>query len=204
MPVCNLIGQKFGRLTVIDFADKSNTGKTKWMCKCDCGTVKSVLADSLKSGKTISCGCARLEAVKLKHINRRHGMSRQRLYTIWRGMRQRCRRNKKYKHISVCKAWDLFESFRDWAYMNGYSDDLTIDRIDNNKGYSPDNCRWASYKVQENNRSNNTHITINGETHTISEWSEVSGIGRETIRYRLNHNWNKEDLLLKPNCKKRG
>lgn len=111
-----------------------------------------------------------------------------RLYEIWKGMRKRCNcpNRKEYKNygakgIRVCAEWDKYPIFREWAMANGYTDDLTIDRIDPRKDYSPQNCRWASKKEQENNRSNNIFITINGETKTISQWAEKYCINRQKI-----------------------
>lgn len=111
-----------------------------------------------------------------------------RLYEIWKGMRKRCNCSyrKEYKNygakgIRVCAEWDEYPRFRDWAMANGYTDDLTIDRIDPHKDYSPQNCRWITKKEQENNRSNNIYITINGETRTVSQWAEKYGINRHKI-----------------------
>ena len=197
-----LIGQRFGRLTVVGVGERSKDGRPRWICQCDCGKVKEkpVLTSSLHSGKTTSCGCKYSESNKI--TNRRHGMTKKRIHVIWCSMRQRCKKNKNYKGITICKEWDIFENFMDWAYRNGYDDTLTIDRIDNKCGYCPENCRWVSYKVQENNRRNNVHVTIHGETHTIAEWGQISCIGPATIRYRMKHNWDNEDLLLKPNERK--
>lgn len=198
-----LIGQRFGRLTVIGMGERAKDGRPRWVCKCDCGKIKDkpVLTSSLHSGRTTSCGCKYFESNK--HANLRHGMKHERIYTIWLGMRQRCKRDKNYANITICKEWDLFENFRDWALANGYADALTIDRINNEFGYCPENCRWVSFKVQENNRRNNVRVTIHGETHTIAEWSSISGIEQATISYRMKHGWKNDDLLLKPNEKGR-
>ena len=122
---------------------------------------------------------------------RRHNMTGTRLYSIWRSMRQRCNspKHKDYKHygargITICKEWDSFPAFSDWATANGYSDNLSIDRIDVNGNYCPENCRWADNSTQSKNRRC-TQISFNGETHTIEEWSEIIGVSNSGIRYRI-------------------
>ena len=163
MKANNLIGQRFGKLTVIGRAENSNTGKTRWLCKCDCGNMKknSVDSHSLKTGKVKSCGCLYRES---NNKNARiHGLTKSRLHLIWSGMKARCNNPKangymQYggKGVTVCDEWTHdFKTFYDWATANGYADNLTIDRIDVNGNYEPSNCRWVSWKVQENNRSNN-------------------------------------------------
>lgn len=201
MKAHNLIGMKFGKLTVIERAENSPRGKTRWICQCDCGRIKKkpVLSYALISGAVSSCGCTYFESNKGRNI--KHGMGKTRLNQIWDGMKRRCKVNPHYAHVSVCEEWNDFESFAKWAFENGYSDDLTIDRIDNSKGYSPDNCRWATYKTQANNKTNNHLLTINGETHNLKEWSEISGLSYNVILYRANHGWNEKDMLIKPDYK---
>lgn len=197
----NLIGRKFGRLTVTARADNSKSGKSRWICQCDCGRTKTkpVLSYALISGKTTSCGCKYFESNKGR--NTKHGMGYTRLNRIWDGMKRRCKVNSNYLNISVCNEWNDFEPFAKWALSNGYTDELTIDRIDNSKGYSPENCRWVDYKTQANNRKSNHLLTINGETHTLKEWSNKSGIPYRVILYRANHGWDGKDMLIKPDYK---
>lgn len=196
----DLTGKRFGMLLVIG-KDKvrDKTGCIKYLCRCDCGNVVSVRSSSLNNGNTSGCGC-RLYDTGEKQRTYKHGMSRDRLYTIWADMKDRCNNPKsgRYEYyggrgITVCDEWcasDGFISFRDWALSNNYSDKLTIDRIDNNKGYSPDNCRWATVKEQALNTSRNHRITFNGKTLTISEWAEEFGFNRNSlagyIRYHSN------------------
>lgn len=167
-----------------------------WQCKCDCGKFKKkpVSTYCLKSGKVKSCGCLYLESNKGR--NRRHGMTHSRLWHIWSSMHNRVKHHKLYAGLSVCDEWRSFESFRSWALSSGYTDDLTIDRIDNSKGYSPSNCRWATYKVQENNRRNNRIVTIHGTAHTLSEWSDIIGINPSTLANRISYGWNDDELFL--------
>lgn len=158
----------------------------------------------LKSGKVSSCGCLRKEVSKFSwNKNATHRMSGTRIWYIWQSMRFRCKRHKNYKNISVCKEWTRFEPFYDWAINNGYSDDLTIDRIDNLGNYEPNNCRWADYKTQGNNKSTNVRIEYDGVTHTIAEWADITGIESATIAWRLHHGWPKEDMFIKPDLANR-
>lgn len=139
--------------------------------------------------------------------NLRHGMRHTRLYDIWRGMKQRCYNPKtnRYKNyggrgICVCDEWkNDFQSFYNWAISSGYSDDLTIDRINTDGNYEPGNCRWATVKQQANNRTSNNIVEFNGESHTLTQWSEITGIKMATIWARLQKGWSVSDALtVKP------
>ena len=175
----DMTGMKIGRLTVISRAENTNQNKAQWLCKCDCGNEVIVSRRHLKDFSTVSCGCYRSKLAK--ENNSTHKMKGTRLYRIWSGIKDRCcNHNSKYwdrygaRGITVCDEWkNSFEQFCQWSLDNGYRDNLTLDRIDNNKGYFADNCRWATYKEQENNRSNNRMLEYEGEVHTISQWSEL-------------------------------
>ena len=152
----DLTGMKFGRLKVL--SKIPNTHPIKWLCRCDCGNSVSVRGTHLTSGAIKSCGCYQIE--QARECRTTHGGTGTRIYTIWRSMHCRCYRKsyKQYKDyggrgITICDEWLYdFSKFRDWAYANGYDDNLSIDRIDNDRGYSPDNCRWATALEQRHNR----------------------------------------------------
>lgn len=179
----DLVGQRFGRLTVIKKIGVRKVGqrgqtKTVWLCKCDCGNEKEVLRNSLVSGNTKSCGCLEKETKKTMHV--KHGEAKTRLWKIWCGMRERCNNpnNQDYSYyggrgIIVCDSWsdkkDGFINFRSWAMANGYTDELTLDRVNVNGNYEPSNCRWATRKEQTRNRNITVQIPL-------SEIAEIEGI----------------------------
>lgn len=194
--IIDLTGQRFGRLVVLKQTEQKRYGETSWVCLCDCGKQTITTTGSLRSGACRSCGCLHREAAREQGLkSTTHGLTGTRLYRIWANMKTRCynKRNRNYarwgaRGITVCDEWrDNFQAFYDWAMANGYDDDLTIDRIDNDKGYYPENCRWATYEEQANNTRHNTHITFRGETHTLEYWSRHLGIDKTTLHYRLKH-----------------
>lgn len=186
----NLIGQKFGRLTVIDIVKCD--GKTKCKCQCTCGNISYAVPYSLTSGGTKSCGCYMNEARYL----RGNPINKTRLHRIWTGMKSRCSNTKDHHYknyggrgVKVCEEWKKFLPFYEWSMANGYSDELTIDRIDVNGNYCPENCRWATIKTQANNTRNNIFIEYNGEKKTVAEWAEYFNINPFTVYRRISNNW---------------
>lgn len=164
----DISGHKFGYWTVLRRDTEFKGSYSKWICQCECGSVRSVSRSSLISGRSSSCGCHSFD--NRKGMNATHGMSKTRLYHEWTSMRRRCShaeprtKNAHYLNISVCDEWNnSFVAFRDWAMSNGYSDSLTIDRIDNSKGYCPENCRWITIAEQQSNRTNTIYVDYNGE-----------------------------------------
>lgn len=180
----DLTGQRFGRLEVLEkgenFKDKQGHNRFKWKCKCDCGNTTFVLQSSLARNLTKSCGCLQKEAVSnISKQSAKHNLSSSRLYRIWAGMKDRCTNvhSPIYKYygkrgICICEEWGDFINFFRWAVQNGYSDSLSIDRINVNGNYSPENCRWVTQKEQTNNTRRNCFIEINKESKTIAQWSE--------------------------------
>lgn len=188
-------GQRFGRLTVIREAEHQY-GHRYILCKCDCGNEKSINLNSLVHGTSNSCGCYRREYIaqkNYKHGGTRRTAPKERLHSIWTGMKRRCHspkdigyRNYGQRGIIVCDEWRYdYSAFREWALANGYSDELTIDRIDVNGNYEPSNCRWATIKEQSNNTRVNHRVTYNGETHTLAEWQDITGIDDDKLGRRL-------------------
>jgi len=171
----SLDGQVFGRLTVIKCEGRKGK-KRVWLCKCSCGNEIITLSDSLKSGKTKSCRCLKIEINSTKGTHRKRHT---RLFSIWQGMKTRCGnpnagnyKNYGGRGITITPEWiHDFIAFYNWAMSHGYEESLTIDRIDGDKGYCPENCQWASYKTQANNRRSNKHIKLNGKVKTIQEWA---------------------------------
>lgn len=208
----DITGQRFSRLTVIRRVEGVK-GPALWLCVCDCGKETTAYGSDLRHGKKKSCGCLNIEKSALQaRLNIRHGMQPYRLYYIWRSIKSRVlnKNHKSYgsyggRGIEVCEEWrDSFETFRDWALANGYNDTLTIDRIDVNGNYEPSNCRWSTPKEQQNNKRSNHPITFNGETHTISEWSEIIGINKGTLGDRISNGWTIERALTEPVKRKGG
>lgn len=198
----NLLGKRFHMLEVISQSEKINKC-SRWNCRCDCGQEVTVDCSKLTSGIKTSCGCEKRRMMsELKKI---HGMSRTRIYHIWMAMKNRCYRVSSQKYadyggrgITVCDEWHSFESFYEWSLANGYNNDLTIDRIDNNGLYSPSNCRWATVTIQSNNRRSNRHLTIDGVTRTVAEWSRYSNVRYATIMSRVKRGETGKELICSP------
>lgn len=202
MRTIDLTAARFGLLTVIERAENTRYG-TKWLCRCDCGRICSVLSGNLRGGKQKSCGCLRHREAH----NKTHGDSRSaRLYRTWTDMKSRCGNHARKSYpdyggrgISVCTEWATdYEAFKRWALSSGYTDELSIDRIDNDGNYEPSNCRWATLRQQCCNRRSNRIITANGTSMTMAEWARESGIPYQAIFKRLKHGWSEEMAVLTP------
>lgn len=195
----DLTGKRFGRLTVIERAGNVDGNHSRtWLCQCDCGNKKVIRGAVLNRGGAISCGCYAKEVSSKIHTV--HGGTKTKLFHVWQGMINRCegddenhRRNYKDRGISVCSDWrGSFEKFRDWAIANGYSEELTIDRIDFNGNYEPSNCRWIPESEQHLNTRKTRHFEYNGKMMNLRELESVCGIQMETIRCRLRRGWSVE------------
>ena len=196
------VGQRFGRFVI------ESVGRY-CLCLCDCGTRKDVRRDHLKTGMSQSCGCLHSErsSARTKNLhkaNTRHGESKSRLYSVWQNIKGRCHRpeHKFYQYygargIEVSQEWR--ESFEQFIFdMGERPDGMTLERIDNNRGYSKENCRWATRKEQSNNTRANRRIEHDGMSLTITEWAIKLGIHRNTLNERLRSGWSIKSALCTP------
>jgi hypothetical protein len=200
----DITGQRFGRLVAINYAYSKN-GRAYWHCKCDCGNEIITMAQNLYRGFTHSCGCLakELHQKEMSEMSYRHGLGHTRLCRLYHGMIYRCynKNAKTYNNyggrgIKICDEWlNNFVSFYNWAITHGYHDALSIDRIDVNGNYCPENCRWANKITQARNKRNNVHLIINGEDKTMAEWAELSGIGIKTMWMRYKYGKTGYDLI---------
>lgn len=205
IPPMDLTGMTIGYWNVkgpapprIDY--RGNFSIKMWHCVCRCGVEREVRDAELRRFGSTSCGCFNIE------ISSTHRGTHTRLHEIWHGMKQRCNNprskdahNYSERGIYVCDEWnESFESFRDWANANGYADNLTLDRIDVNGPYSPENCRWATVKEQSRNTRVNHLLRFNGSEKTMAEWSDITGIPYFTLANRIYHGWTVERALTQP------
>lgn len=204
----DIVGRKFGLLTILAYSHTKN-GCSYWVCKCDCGNMKTVMKGNLIHQKTQSCGC--LQRRRTSEHNKTHGKSKERLYSIWRGMRNRCYNPgvKAYKNyggrgIQVCKGWQKYENFREWALSSGYEDQLTIERIDCDGMYEPGNCMWVTLSDQGKNTRRNRYIEYDGKRMTLAEWSRVLGGGPNLVTTRLQRGWSEAKAVSTPLKRKGG
>lgn len=181
MSMNNISGNVYGRLTAIEFSYKKNK-MAYWKCRCECGNVVFVQRNHLVSGHTKSCGC----------LKNKYNITNHRIFKIWCNMIDRCKNpNRKdsncyfEKGISVCEEWKTYENFEYWSFANGYSNNLTIDRVDSNKDYEPSNCRWITIQEQQRNKCTNVMVTYEGETLCMSDWAKRFGINRATLESRI-------------------
>jgi hypothetical protein len=213
----DLTGQRFTRLTAISIAEPAKNGlSTRWNCRCDCGNTTIADTHDLRRGHKRSCGCLKIDMaiefgkskgkpIKSHYLSPSGKYRNTRLYNIWGHMKKRCDNSKSanYKYyggrgIKVCAGWLDYQVFAKWAYQNGYNDNLSIDRIDVNGNYEPSNCQWVTMKEQQNNRRNNHLVTFNGETLTISEWSDRFKIDLKLVYGRLAEGWDIQRALTEP------
>lgn len=205
----NLTELKYGRLRVVHRTEsvrtKSGTLITMWHCICDCGKETNVSTGNLRSGHTISCGCLGSRATVGKR-SITHNKSYCGLYSVWSGIKRRCYNPHeegyhKYggRGISMCDDWkNDFQSFYEWAIGHGYNKSLSIDRIDNNGNYCPENCRWTTAKEQSYNRRNTIYLEFLGETKNLWEWEQETGIPASRIDDRLRKGWSVARALTQP------
>lgn len=202
-----MLRMRFGRLRIIASAGVNKHDKGLWRCLCDCGKETIVPTGSLRNGHTTSCGCALTERRAIG--NPKHGASRKRIYTTWLNMKARCEnpladgyKNYGGRGITVCKRWQSFENF--YADMGDPPHLMTIDRINNNGNYEPDNCRWATKHTQSRNKRTNVVVTINGRTMVLKDWCAEYDISPIMVWSRRRRGWSMEDAITTPRERSRG
>lgn len=207
-----LEGKRFGNLTVIKRVGRKNNSGI-WLCRCDCGKEVTCYQSNILRGTSTSCGC--LKSYYARQSRNCHGESTTVLYTKWTSIKTRCLNPNSQNYgsyggrgIKICEEWLDFWTFREWAYENGYQDGLSIERIDVNGNYCPENCCWIEISEQANNRRTNTFIEYGGKKQTASQWARELGIGKDTITYRVRAGWTPEECLFGKeknvsNCKPR-
>lgn len=186
----DLVGCRFGKLEVISLIGTIKQ-RRMWLCKCDCGNTIECSTGTLRGGGRTNCGCSKGSAFIT------HGKSGSRLYGVWAAMKDRCKNpnNKRFEHyggrgIKVCEEWLDFSNFYNWAISTGYDENaeygkMTLDRIDTDGDYEPDNCRWADLATQANNHRNMKKYEAFGESHTLGEWAAIKGINYQTLSSRI-------------------
>lgn len=197
-------GKRFGKLVVIEPIEGLGV-RGRWRCKCDCGNETIVFGSNLGKS-TISCGCYAREASSKR--NSTHHKSKSRLFPIWQSMKQRCENPKAHAYpnyggrgIKVCEEWSKsFTAFEEWAFANGYDENApkgkcTIDRIDNDGNYEPNNCRWADSSTQQNNKRVRVELEWDGRKMSVAEWSKETGLTHSTILRRIRRGWSVGDAL---------
>lgn len=204
-------------MTVIErcenYVSPSGTKYSKWLCRCECGNEIKVTAYRLKSGNTKSCGCLKKEVNGQQSY--KHGEKHSRIYNLYYAMLNRCKNPQAINYgnyggrgICVCDEWlgeNGFINFNNWSMANGYAEDLSIDRIDVNGNYCPENCKWSTRMEQMSNTTRTRLITVDGVTHTLSQWARIGGVRPETIHYRLKRGISpKEAIFTKSIIRKRG
>ncbi len=192
-PLIEMVGKRFGRLIVVrrDFTIRKRPDAF-WMCKCDCGTVKAINGCRLRDGSTISCRC--YIRAKLLEIRTTHGKRSNPMYSVWKAMIRRCSNSDdpSYKNyggrgIQVCESWKNVETF--FADMGTRPEGMTLERVDVDAGYSPENCVWASRSQQGRNRRNNRIVNVFGVRKIMSDWAREMNISVGVLRYRIESGW---------------
>lgn len=205
----DLTGQRFGRLVAKEYVGKSENGCSLWKCMCDCGEEITARTANLRNGNTQSCGCYQRQRARETRL--KHDLTNTRLFKVFQSMVERTTNPKagQYENyggrgITICDEWlNDFQAFYDWAMANGYDPDAprgecSIDRIDNDKGYSPDNCRWVDQIAQANNRRTNRFIVYLGEKITITQAARKYGLRAEKLRRRIIKGWSVEAAIETP------
>lgn len=203
--VKDITNQRFGKLVALKKDETDTSEYAKWICQCDCGKTKSISKYKLLSGHTKSCGCIHKEVND--RIRWKHGMTNTRIYKCWSRMKERCYNphNADYPNyggrgIEVCEEWcNSFEAFYEWAMSHGYTDNLTIERIDSNKDYCPGNCTWSDRLQQANNRRYCRMYTYNGKTQNLKQWCKEMNMDYKLVHGRIYAlHWTFEKAITTP------
>ncbi len=206
MPKSDLLGQTFGRLCVVSEYGRNRNRNVLWECRCSCGNKTYVTTHDLNCGHTRSCGCLKTEETIKR--NTREGQAKRSndlyLYKVWAAMKQRCLNpnNKRYhdyggRGITISESWMEYDEFYAWAIEHGYKRGLDIDRIDNNKGYSPDNCRFVTRKQNCRNKRDNRFITLMGQTRVLQEWCDIFGLDSKVVSHRISRGTSHEEAITR-------
>lgn len=196
------LGKKANHLTVIGIAERLPEDRWWYLkCRCDCGNETRITPSQFNRKVVKSCGC-----LKRTLHGSYDGCTKHPLYGAWKNMLNRCENpdNRNYHHyggrgITVCDEWHEFSNFIKWSdSVGGKPNGYSLDRIDNNGNYCPENCRWANTKTQSNNKRDNVVLTFNGQSKTLSEWSEITGIKRGVLQHRYQRGWSTSDILTTP------
>lgn len=198
----SLVGQKFTYLTPIEVIGRTGNGTVVYRCSCKCGNETTANANSLRTKVIKSCGCLKKEWIDSKPF-KTHGLSGTRIYKIWQGMLERCYKPNSTSYcrygaigIKVCDRWHTFELFYE-DMKDGYADHLTIERKKSNQNYCKENCKWATYQEQNENRKSITFLTIDGETKRTMDWGKISGVSARIIRQRFNrYKWSAKEAVF--------
>ena len=198
----DITGMRFGRLVALYPVAGSSKSPRRWVCQCDCGNTSSVITRDLGNGNTTSCGCYIREIAGMANVT--HGKSKSSAYNVWSSMLQRCENpsSSKYRYyggrgIVVCKRWHDFTNFYEDMGDKPYRH--TLDRIDNDGPYSPENCRWATQATQNKNRRSNVVVEYHGETMCLTDWATRLGVDYETLRQRIQrYGWSVEKAFTYP------
>ena len=204
----DISNKKFDKLKAIQYIGKDRNNHEYWEFECDCGNRPIISKDSVTRGLTTSCGCNHSNAVSNTTKNAKHGMTYSSLYWIWSGMKKRCYNpnRKEYPNyggrgIQVCDTWkNDFCEFMKWSFDNGYEENknLSIDRIDNNGNYCPENCRWVERNIQLLNTRKNVYIQLHEYCFPVSVWAEITGLDDSCIEARIQRGWNADKILHTP------
>lgn len=197
----DLAGQVFGRLTTVNYAGVGPSKQAMWLCACDCGNTVTVRGYDLIHDRTKSCGCLKRDVTILR--NTTHGGAGTPSYATWRDMMARCYNPSNISYtdygrrgISVCNRWHDFNNFLE--DMGDKPEDLSIERVNNEEGYSPKNCIWATTAIQTRNRRSTRKLTYNGETLCVTDWATKLGIKQVTLSGRIHAGWSVERALSTP------